>query len=261
MPLAHGVGAWCDGVVVEPDGGAVPGPRDGMLDLFLGGSCLGCRAPGRLLCASCSAGLPRVAAPRWPTPTPAGLATPYAVAPYDGLVRALVIGHKEHRLASLRSVLGSLLAVSVLAVLTEQGARGAVVLVPVPSRAAGVRARGRDATREMTERAAALVQSTGAGRYEVSVASLLRSRPGTADQAGLDVEGRRANLAGSMACSSAGLRRLARRVGAAHVVVCDDVLTTGATLGEAQRALAAVGVPVVGHACVAATTRRRPPSA
>ncbi|WP_323791214.1 phosphoribosyltransferase family protein, partial [Nocardioides sp.] len=70
-------------------------------------------------------------------------------------------------------------------------------------------------------------------------------------------EARRANLAGSMACASASLRRLARRVGAAHVVVCDDVLTTGATLAEAQRALAAVGLPVLAHACVAATPRRR----
>lgn len=228
-----------------------------MLDLFLGGSCLGCRAPGRVLCAGCRATLPDVATPRWPTPVPPGLATPYAVAPYDGLVRELVLGHKERNLTSVRPVLGAALARSVLGVLgvLEGAADAAVVLVPVPSRPSSVRARGRDTTREMTEEAARVLRVRGATGRAVAVAPLLRTRPGLRDQAGLDVEARRANLAGSMACSSAGLRRLARRTGVAHVVVCDDVLTTGATLVEAQRALAASGVTVLGHACVAATVR------
>lgn len=232
--------------------------RDGPLDLFLGGSCLGCAAPGRVLCAWCRDTLPDVARPYWPSPVPEGLATPYAVASYDGLVRELVLGHKERDLVGLRTTLGSLLGCSVLAALAHRGAQGQVVLVPVPSRAASVRARGRDATREMTERARRAVQRVGAGRYDVTLANLLRSRPGVVDQAGLDVAARRANLSGSMACSSSALRRVARQLGTAHVVVCDDVLTTGATLQEAQRALGAVGVSVLGHATVAATPRRNP---
>jgi predicted amidophosphoribosyltransferase len=87
---------------------------------------------------------------------------------------------------------------------------------------------------------------------------VLRSRPGVVDQAGLDAGARAANLAGSMHCPAARLRALAARRPCARVVVCDDVVTTGATLREAQRALEAVGLDVVAVAAVAATRRRIP---
>ncbi|WP_278259094.1 phosphoribosyltransferase family protein [Nocardioides convexus] len=90
----------------------------------------------------------------------------------------------------------------------------------------------------------------------VVVARLLRVRPGVRDQAGLDAGERARNLAGSMAVSSAAVRRLARRVPRAHLVLCDDVVTTGATLREAQRALEASGLPVRAAALVAATRRK-----
>ncbi|MGH3335009.1 MAG: ComF family protein, partial [Nocardioides sp.] len=125
------------------------------------------------------------------------------------------------------------------------------VLVPVPSRPGSARARGHDPTDALTRDAARLLRRQG---YDARRARLLVSRGAVADQAGLDSAARAANLAGSMFCPTARLRRVAGR--RLHVVVCDDVLTTGATAREAQRALEAVGLEVTGIATAAATRLR-----
>lgn len=227
---------------------------DAMTDLLLGGCCVGCAAPGRVLCRRCESDLPRGAHPAWPTPVPAGLAPPFAAAAYDGIVKAMVVGHKEHRLLALRDPLAALLADAALA-----GAPpGPVVLVPVPSRPASVRARGHDHTHDLTMRAALLLR---AGGVDVVSLRMLRPRPGVVDQAGLGAADRSTNLAGSMCCPVTALRRLAALRPRARLVVCDDVITTGATAREAQRALEAVGLNVAAVAAVAATRRRLPPGA
>jgi predicted amidophosphoribosyltransferase len=225
---------------------------DAGADLLLGSACVGCGAPGRVLCAGCRLDLSSEAHEAWPTPSPAGLAPPYATGPYDGVLRAMVVDHKERRLLAPTRPLGDLLAVSVLA---AAGPGVPLLLVPVPSRPAAVRARGHDPTLAMTRRAARVLRVDD---REVTVARLLRTRGGVADQAGLDAAQRHANLAGSMACRASAVRRQAGR--RAHVVVCDDVITTGTTAREAQRALEAAGVAVLAVAAVAATARRRPRS-
>ncbi len=226
---------------------------DAWADLVLGSACVGCGVAGRSLCGRCTAGLPVTAHPAWPTPTPPGLVPPFATGAYDDVLRALVLGHKERRLLALARPLGGLLAVAVTAALGPSPGTHPVVLVPVPSRRAALRQRGHDPTGAMTRRAARALVARGC---PATVAPLLRLRPGVVDQAGLGSEGRRANLAGSMACPSGRVARLRRRVPAAHVVICDDVLTTGATAREAQRALEAAGVKVRAIATVAATVRR-----
>ena len=225
----------------------LPDVLDGALDLLLGGRCVGCERAGRALCPGCAAGLSSVGRPAWPTPVPPGLAPPWAADEYDGTVRAMVLAHKEHRVLSLGRPLARLLVAAIAAAVVAAEADGPVVLVPVPSRPSTVRSRGHDPTRSVTARAARLLHA--------DAVPLLRTRAGLLDQAGLTAEQRAANLAGSLHCPSEGLRRLARRHRRARIVVCDDVITTGATAREAQRALESVGLQVAAIAAVAATRR------
>ena len=62
------------------------------------------------------------------------------------------------------------------------------------------------------------------------------------DQAGLSADARADNVRGSL---------VVRRVPTASVVLVDDIVTTGATLGEAVRAFRAGRRPVVGAAVMA----------
>ena len=143
---------------------------------------------------------------------------------------------------ALSEPLGGLLAVAVRAAMPGPGP---VLLVPVPSRRATVRSRGHDPLWSITRRAAAVLRQSG---FHAEAVRLLAvdGDPERISHGG-------ANLAGTLCCPSHLLRR-ARTVG--RVVLCDDVLTTGSTVAEAQRALAAVGIPCAGIATVAATRRR-----
>jgi predicted amidophosphoribosyltransferase len=219
-------------------------------DLFTGAACTGCRAPGVLLCTSCGPSLRGRVAVAWPTPCPPGLAEPWAAGEYADLLRAVLLGHKERSQVSLRGTLGELLADAVegLAVARHRP----VVLVPVPSRRRTTRARGHDPTAAITREAARVLSRRG---YAATAGRLLRVGA-VLDQAGLDSRARAANLTGSMRCPSTALAELARRHDRASLVVCDDVLTTGATAREAQRALAVSGLGIAGIAVVAATRKR-----
>jgi predicted amidophosphoribosyltransferase len=228
--------------------------RDSWLDLVHGAGCVGCATPGRSLCVDCDSRVPDNGFPVRPTPCPEGLAACFAAGEYDDLLRALVLAHKEHGVFSLADPLGRALAAAAQPALDP---RSIAVLVPVPSRAAVVRARGHDPVLRFARVAARRLRVTG---QWVRVSQVLEQRVQVRDQAGLGAGQRATNLTGSMAVRPAARAALARSREPLSLLVCDDVLTTGATAREAQRALEDSGLRVRAVVTVAATRKRLPPA-
>lgn len=109
---------------------------------------------------------------------------------------------------------------------------GHVLLVPVPSAPKAVRTRGHDPARRIALAAAGELRGAG---LSVRVAAVLRQRRVVADQSGLNSRQRLENLVGALAVVPGGARVLC----GGSVVLVDDLVTTGASLAEAARAVRA----------------------
>ncbi|MDN0197213.1 ComF family protein [Streptomyces sp. S.PNR 29] len=223
-----------------------------LTDLVLPAECGGCGRPRTVLCQECRAALSG-AAPRRvrPVPEPPGLPVVHAAARYADEVRAVLLAHKERGALALAGPLGAALAGAVRAGLDEirvragldegrvraeggwfGGGAAPVLLVPVPSARGAVRARGHDPARRIALAAAGELRRTGTAARVVSV---LRQRRFVADQSGLDFRQRLENLADALAVTPGGARLLVD----GPVVLVDDLMTTGASLAEAARAVRA----------------------
>lgn len=202
--------------------------------------CAGCGRPDTGLCASCSAVLTRSRPRRVrPTPEPAGLPGVCAAVPYADGPRAVLISHKERGVLRLAAPLGAALAAAVRVVARPRLGPGPVLLVPVPSARRAVAARGHDPTRRVARAAAVLLRRSGLPAHVLPV---VRQRREVADQARLGAAQRLLNVAGAIGVVAGGARAMA--VG--QVVLVDDVMTTGASLAEAARAVRAAGAAGVG---------------
>ncbi|CAN5282461.1 ComF family protein [soil metagenome] len=201
--------------------------RDALLDalsLIMPVACAGCARPDRSLCDSCRALLV-------PTPVSRDLASAVpclTVLRYEAEVRTIVLAYKEHP----RPGLARALAPAMESLLRSAPDNAEVIAVP-QSRSA-FRRRGFDPVD-------AVVRAAG-----YRPARVLRVAASAAQKT-LGVDERAANRAGSM--------RSRRSLAGRRFVVVDDVLTTGATLREAVRAVREAGGKVVFSGALAFTPR------
>ncbi|MFE7752214.1 ComF family protein [Streptomyces sp. NPDC057428] len=196
--------------------------------------CAGCGRPRTELCDECAGAL--AAEPRRvrPAPEPSGLPVVHAAAPYENAVRAMLLAHKERGALTLAGALGRALAAAVRAGPGPAGSARPLLLVPVPSARRATAARGHDPVRRIAVAAGAELRRGGT---RARVLAVLGQRRTVADQAGLGARERQANLAGALVVAAGGARLLAQ----GRVVLVDDLLTTGASLADAARAVRAAG--------------------
>jgi len=225
------------------------------LDALLPPACAGCGAAapaGRVLCERCESLVVPIAADACPRCQlhHAGAGACAEIAPLDAAVAAVwleppVIDWIHAFKYPPRGLRG--LAPGPLALVAELAARSArraggpapELVVPVPLHPRRLRARGFNpalvVARAVARTAAAPVAPTALAR--------LRDTP---SQTGLSAAERRRNMRGALrACGPVPAR----------VWLVDDVVTTGATLREAARALCAAGAESVVAVCAARTPR------
>lgn len=230
---------------------------DALLDVLLPPRCLGCDEalpldpPGQWLCPGCRLRLRRLPWPqcaRCGTPTPppcpvcprlpAGLVWARSAFVYDGVARRLVRACKFDGWADLVELFADACA----PLLAE---RPVTALVPVPTSPVRRRARGYGVPERL---ATALSRRTG---YP-TIASLVRPRQ-RRSQTTLSFQERHANVADAFALAPG-----ARPPAGAHLVLVDDVWTTGATIAVCAARLLEAGAGSIGAVTVA---RALPPAA
>ncbi|MGM7697346.1 ComF family protein [Microbacterium sp. A84] len=211
------------------------GLADELAAFLLSGCCAGCDAPGTLLCAACTQEL--IAIPVH-SQTPEGIPVVSAFT-YESVAARCIRRVKEDGETLLTRPLGTALAVAVGEVALGEGAVGgpAPLMVPMPTGRAAFRRRGYRVPELLMRRAG------------LPVSRILTQTRRTADQRGLDIAERGRNVSMSMRA------RHARE--SQDVLLFDDVVTTGATLDEAARALREAGYRVCGAVTLAATPKHQ----
>lgn len=208
-------------------------------ELIFPSRCLGCRQLGIGVCSQCRASWhPHIyrtfiAAKGFTFPV-------YSAVAYSPVAQKVLLGAKESALHDADQLILQALVHSLAYFYSEVGIAD---LVPVPSRSSNTRKRGRDFILEQTS---ALSRTP-----QVNVRAILSHSRKVRDQSTLNSQSRENNLSRAMTCANpADSPNI-------PVILIDDLVTSGATLREAGRALHGAGYVVIGAvtACIAKPLR------
>jgi len=193
--------------------------------------CLGCSALGLSICSQCRRNWhPHIfrstsrIAPHFPI---------YSAVSYSPIAGKVLLAAKENGLIQADQLILHALKRALFHCVQDQGIG---ILIPIPSRPSIARLRGRQFVAELSKE---LTVETRLPTYEI----LTHTRK-VRDQSSLDAKARIKNLTGAMR---------AQKYLSGKAILIDDLVTTGATLHEAARALREKGIEVAAAvtACVA----------
>jgi len=217
--------------------------------------CVGCQNLGAPICAECLSALQP--APRQVLRSFAGAIessaqiSGAAVFDYGPMAAKVIHAVKDQGQTSLIRFMADQISAQVASALDRRWLVGEhLVFVGLPSRIASVHARGFSHT--------AMLASAIASRVVGSRSMNLLEAGATADQAELGIQERARNLVGTM---KVHVQVRPELLGASTIILVDDVVTTGATVLEAQRALITAGLQVGGFITFAETLRLFAPKA
>lgn len=197
--------------------------------------CFGCKAIGIDICSTCR----KFWNPHFYIQNIEGL-TVYSAIKYSPVARSIMLSAKEDSLKIADELIVSAL-LNCLNRLPSQILRRAA-LMPIPGSRRSIRKRGRDFIAVLTKELSA--------RSGLPVLEGMNITRRLLDQSGLSAIDRKRNIDKAFEFSSNG--QIANNV---EILLVDDLVTTGATLLEAKRALNASGISVnrAITACVAQT--------
>lgn len=206
---------------------------DHILRLLAPHYCVGCDHPGALLCAACMSGLPVASETCYRCYAPAKTAgicsacrvhttlqAVYAASAYEGIAKALVQRLKFARAVAAADDIAAVMAARLGGVVSKQS----VVVTHIPTATGRVRQRGYDQ--------AALIARRVARHLDLAYTPLL-ARQGQQRQVGQAKRMRQVQLRHAF--------RPLKYPCPSHILLVDDVLTTGSTIEAAAEQLRAAG--------------------
>ncbi len=199
--------------------------------------CFGCRELGYSICSICR----KLWNPHIYQSTIFNLAV-YSAIPYSPVAKNILLAAKEQSIKSADQLVRNAMTASLQGLFQKYQN---CALVPIPSGPASNRRRGRDFMNEM---ARLVAKDMG-----VAVLPLLEQQRLVRDQSKLNIVGRRENLAMALSIKP----QFRGNYLSESVVILDDLVTTGSTINEANRALTKAGFKVQAAATACVALRRR----